>query len=276
MTYRTVAIPLAVSLLAVCVPPVGKTQTEDEKSPILPRGVQAAAPPAVPDARPPLTEEQVADLHMARKEYKEASAVYRDLAAKSPNNAVYLNKLGIAYHQQALLSPALKYYERAFKTNPQYADAMNNVGTVWYQRKRYGKAIKAYRKAIAIQPDMAILYSNLGYAYFGDKKYEEAIATFRQAMALDPQVFEHGGSRTGSVLQDRSVYDRGRFYFLLAKSFAQAGDIERSVRYLRKARDEGFSDMSTVKKDPAFAAVLKTPGIEELLTPLPKSDAANP
>src|SRR3989475_12479761 len=116
MTHRAMAIPLAVTLLAVCVPPVGKTQTEDAKSPILPRGAQAAAPPAVPDARPPLTEEQIADLHMARKEYKEAAAVYRDLAVKSPNNAVYLNKLGIAYHQQALLSPAADYFERAFKT----------------------------------------------------------------------------------------------------------------------------------------------------------------
>ena len=118
MTYRTVAIPLAVSLLAVFVPPVGKTQTEDEKSPILPRGVQAAAPPAVPDARPPLTEEQVADLHMARKEYKEASAVYRDLAAKSPNNAVYLNKLGIALHQQGKLAEAVEHYQRSLQINP--------------------------------------------------------------------------------------------------------------------------------------------------------------
>src|SRR5437667_12540762 len=102
MTYRTVAIPLAVSLLAVFVPPVGKTQTEDEKSQILPRGVQAAAPPAVPDARPPLTEEQVADLQMARKESKEESAVYRDLAATSTNNAQYLHRLDIDSHNHAL------------------------------------------------------------------------------------------------------------------------------------------------------------------------------
>ena len=277
MTYRTVAIPLVILLLTVSVPPAGKTQTEeDAKSPMLPRGAQSAAPPGVPDAQPQLSDEQVADLHMARKEYKEAATVYRNLSLKFPANAVYLNKLGIAYHQQALLSPALKYYQRAFKADPHYADALNNVGTVWYQRRKFGKAIKAYRKALTIQPDMAILYSNLGYAYFGDKKYEEAIAAFRQAMALDPQVFEHTSSRTGSILQDRSVYDRGRFYFLLAKSFAEAGDLERSIHYLRKARDEGFADMGAVKKDPAFTAVLKTPGIEELLIPLQKQDATNP
>lgn len=244
---------------------------------MLPKGAQASAPPTAPDTRPQLTEEQIADLHMARKEYKEASNTYLQLTRKFPKNAVYLNKLGIAYHQQAFLRPALKYYERAFKMDPQYADALNNVGTVWYQRKKFGKAIQAYRKALVIHPEeavMAVLYSNLGYAYFGDKKYEEAIASFREAMLIDPQLFEHLGTRTGSLLQDRSVYDRGRFYFLLAKSFAQAGDLERCAHYLRKARDEGFKDMaSAVKKDPAFAAVLKTPGIDDLLEPLQKPDA---
>ena len=269
MTYRTVAIPVGIFLLALSVPPAGQTQTEDSANPLLPRSAQSAALPA-PDARPQLSDEKLADLHMARKEYREAAAAYRELTLKDPNNAVYLNKLGIAYHQQAFLGPAMKCYEKAFKTDSHYADAMNNMGTIWYQRKKYGKAIKAYRKAIAIRPEMAVLYSNLGYAYFGEKKYEEAIASFRQALAIDPQLFEQMGSRNGSVLQDRSVSDRGRFYFLLAKSFAQQGDFERCLHYLRKARDEGFTDMTAMKKDPAFAAVLKTPGIEELLAPLQK------
>ncbi len=60
--------------------------------------------------------------------------------------AVYLNKLGIALHQQEALTLALKYYERATKVDPSYADAQNNIGTVWYQRKKYGKAIKSTKK----------------------------------------------------------------------------------------------------------------------------------
>src|SRR5438034_11037472 len=102
---------------------------------------------------------------------------------------------------------------------------------------------------------MALLYSNLGYAYFGDKKYQEAISSFRQALALDPQLFEHTSSRSGSILQDRSVGDRGRFYFLLAKSFAEAGNLERCLIYLRMAKDEGYKELSAVKSDPSFASV---------------------
>jgi hypothetical protein len=102
-----------------------------------------------------------------------------------------------------------------------------------------------------------------------DIYHEESIASFRQALALDPQLFEHSGSRSGSVLQDRSVEDRGRFYFLLAKSFAEAGNYERCLIYLRKAKDDGYKALGDVKSDPAFAAFLKEPEIQEILVPKP-------
>jgi len=180
-----------------------------------------------------------------------------------------LNKLGIALHQQTVLGLALKYYERAVKADPKYADAENNIGTIWYQRKKYGKAVRAYQRAIKMRDDMPVLYSNLGYAYFSQGKYDDSIAAFRTALAKDPQFFERGSSRNGSVLQDRSVPDRGRFYFLLAKSFAQAGNLERAILYLRKAKEEGYAQFNDVKKDPAFAAVLTDPVVVDLLAPKP-------
>src|ERR1700740_477658 len=214
----------SILLLSLCSPAVGQSFLDNPLAPPVAPHLPQAEPPSpaqssVITVRPDLSDEQMADLYMARKEYREASQLYKRLADQNPQNAVYLNKLGISLHQQAALGPALKYYERAVKVDPTYADAENNIGTIYYQRKKYNKAIKAYQKAIAIRNDMPVLYSNLAYAYFEDKKYEQAIASFRQALALDPQLFERGSSRNGSVLQDRSVGDRGKFYFLLAKSF---------------------------------------------------------
>jgi tetratricopeptide (TPR) repeat protein len=223
--------------------------------------------------RPEISDEQMGDLYMVRKQYREAAEMFKKLADQNPRNPVYLNKLGIALHQQAALGLALKYYERAVKADPRYADAENNVGTIWYQRKKYHKAIRAYEKAIGMRNDMAVLYSNLGYAYFGERKYEEAISAFRRALTLDPLLFEHNGSRNGSILQDRSVDDRGRFDYMLAKSFAQAGDLDRCIHYLRKAKDEGYKDLADIKKDPAFAAALKNPAVQELLVPKPAEPA---
>ncbi len=206
-----------------------------------------------------------ADLQMARKEYAEAAKTYRQLVVQAPKNPVYLNKLGIAYHQQTMLSVAQRFYEKAAKADPQYADALNNIGTVYYQRKKYGKAVRYYRKALQIRETMPAVYCNLGYAYFSEKHYVEAMDAFQRAVQLDPAVFDHS-SRTGSILQDRSlVGERGMFNFLLAKSYAQMGNAERCAHYLRKARDEGYSSIAKVKDDPAFAAVLRDPGVQEAL-----------
>jgi tetratricopeptide (TPR) repeat protein len=273
MTRMLVAIPASILFLTLSMPTAGQSLVEDPSPPVakqLPQGQPPSpAQSSVIVVRPDLSDEQLADLYMARKEFREASVIFKRLADQNPQNPVYLNKLGIALHQQTALGQALKYYERAVKVDPSYADAQNNIGTIWYQRKKYGKAIKAYQKAIAIRSDMPVLYSNLGYAYFGDKKYEQAIAFFRQALTMDPHLFDHGNSRNGSVLQDRTVGDRGRFYFLLAKSFAESGNVERCLIYLRKAKDEGYKDLAAVKTDPSFAAVVNDPAIQEVLAPKP-------
>jgi tetratricopeptide (TPR) repeat protein len=275
MTCIRLALPASILFFTLSIPSAGQSLLEDPGSPVVPRVAHVQSPGQSPAdssviiVRPELTDEQLADLYMVRKEYREATIVYKRLTDQNPQNPVYLNKLGIALHQQEALSQALKYYERASKADPSYADAQNNIGTIWYQRKRYGKAIKAYQKALAIRTDMAVLYSNLAYAYFGDKKYDQAISSFHQALTLDPQFFEHNSSRSGSLLQDRSVGDRGRFYYLLAKSFAEAGNLERCLVYLRKAKDEGYKELTAIKTDPSFAAVLKDPGIQEILAPKP-------
>jgi tetratricopeptide (TPR) repeat protein len=270
MTQVRVAVPASILLLSLSIPATGQTLEETRSMMMAPRVAQApSAQDPVIVVRPEITDEQMGDLYMVRKQYREAAGMFKKLADQDPRNPVYLNKLGIALHQQTALGLALKYYERAVKVDPRYADAENNVGTIWYQRKKFEKAIKAYRKAIAIRSDMAVLYSNLGYAYFGEKKYEEAISAFRQALTLDPQLFEHNGSRSGSILQDRSVEDRGRFYYMLAKSYAQAGDLDRCIHYLRKAKDEGYKNFADIKKDPAFGAALKDPSVQELLVPKP-------
>jgi len=267
MTHYGMAVPAAVLLVSFSISSAGQTTTDDSASSTYVAPVQT--PAQVSTAQKQLSAEEMADILMARKEYREAAFSYKRLADENPKNAVYWNKLGIALHQQQDLGSALKSYQQAMKVNPKYADAQNNIGTIWYQRKKFGKAVRAYERAIKMRNDMAVLYSNLGYAYFGEHKYEDSIGAFRQALALDPQLFEHSSSRGGSVLQDRSVSDRGRFYFLLAKSFAEAGNFDRALIYLRKAKEEGYAAMNQLNTDPSFSAMLKMPETQEILAPKP-------
>jgi len=216
-------------------------------------------------------EELRGDLFMARKQYAEAAGTYQQLLQQEPRNAVLLNKLGIAFHQQSRLDRAKHFYERATKADRSYAYAYNNIGMVYYQQRNYRKAIQLYKKALVLRPEMAAFYSNLGYAYFGKKEYDEAMAAFHRALELDPSVFDRSHNM-GTTLQDRSVDDHGLFYFFLAKSYASMGNAERCAHYLRKAWDEGYKGVTGVPRNPAFAGVLQDPDVQRVLQMVSASD----
>src|SRR5271165_2121056 len=262
MNKYCLAIP-AISLLAFA----SHLSAVPQSSPDTPQ-----TPPATSAApvTPQLTDEQAARLMLVRKQYPEAEEIFRRLTHEQPKNAVYWNELGITLQNQTQLSGALKCYEKSVKLDPHYSDAQNNIGTIWYERKKYPKAIRAYKKAILVRNDFAAFYLNLGFAYFGEQAYDDSIAAFRQALQIDPAAFDNNRARMGTVIQDRSLSsDRGKFYFLLAKSFAEAGNTERCVIYLKKAKDEGYKDYAAAKTDPSFAAVLKDPAVQEVLESKP-------
>jgi tetratricopeptide (TPR) repeat protein len=208
-----------------------------------------------------LTPERRGDILMARKMYREALEVYRQDDLKNP---VIWNKIGIAYHQMLQLPNAKKNYEQALRLKPNYAEALNNIGTIYYAQKSYRKAIGYYRKALKVAPQSASVYSNLGTAYFARKKYKEAIEAYQTALSLDPEVFEHK-STYGVMLQERSVAERAKYDYFMAKLYAKAGRTELALQHIRKALEEGFKEKRKLQEDPEFAAMQELPEFKELL-----------
>ena len=204
------------------------------------------------------------DIFMARKEYAGAVTMYLQILGSEPKNAEILNKIGVAYQQLSDLDRSGRFYKRSMKADKNFASAVNNYGTVEYEKKHYGKSIGLYKKAIELRPELASMHSNLGYAYFSNKEYPEALTSFEKALALDPTVFDRKANG-GSVVQSRSTPDPGLFYFFVAKSFAQKGDAVRAAHYLKIARDDGYAELLTAQTDPAFAKVIKDPGVQEVL-----------
>ena len=221
----------------------------------------AQSPRSVAEANPNLTDEVRGDIMMARKMYRDAIDFYKPGAAKS---AILANKTGIAYHQMGDISNAKKYYERAIKLDRTYPEAHNNLGTVHYAQKSYGNAIKSYERALALTPNAASIWSNLGTAQFARKKYNEALRAYQYALELDPEIFERRGS-SGVMLQERSVEEKAMFYYTLAKSYAQAGDLERTLRYMRFALENGFKDKKRFAEDDVFAQWRENEQFQQLL-----------
>lgn len=219
-----------------------------------------------PEPKTELSAEMRGDIFMARKMYREAAETYM---LGPQDSAVIWNKTGIAYHQQMLLDKAKKDYEHALKINPKYSEAINNLGTVYYAKKNYKRAIAEYKKALKLAPDSASIHSNLGTGYFARKKYKEAAAEYQIALSLDPDVFEHRNSQ-GVLLQERSVLERAKFHYYLAKTYAKAGAAERTLLYMRKSLEEGFKDRKKFSDEPEFAFLKDNPEFKQLLVLEPR------
>lgn len=249
-TLRILLVPLAAAFLNA-QPDTGSSDGRG--------GLRQPVKPA--ELKPELTAEQRADIYMARKMYREAIDLYRSI---KPETAITMNKIGIAHYQMMDIGNARRHYERAVKMNSKYSEAVNNLGTIHYAQKSYRRAIGYYRRALTLAPMSASIYSNLGTAYFARKKYEDAAKAYEKALELDPEVFEHRGSY-GVMLQERSVEEKAKFHFYLAKTYAKAGQNDRALLYIRKAIEEGFKDKRQLTESGEFAAMQALPEFQELL-----------
>jgi tetratricopeptide (TPR) repeat protein len=167
------------------------------------------------------------------------------------------------------LQVAGRYYQRAIKLNPKYSEAVNNLGTIFYAEKNYTRALRQYRKALKIGPDSAAIYSNLGTAYFARKEYKEAMEAYQEALKLDPEVFEQHNSY-GVLVQERSVEERARFHYYLAKLYAESGMTGQALQQIRKALEEGFKERDKFLKEPEFAKLRDNAEFKQLMALEPR------
>lgn len=225
----------------------------------------AASSTASPKAhkRPQLSNEKMADLHMARKEYADAVDFYlRALRDVSEKRAELWNKIGIAYQQQQDYLHARKAYQRSLKLDKTLAPAWNNLGTSYFLVNNAKKSVKYYRKAIQLSPDTAAFHLNLGTAYYHLKKVPESIEQYRSALTLNPDILAQS-SRTASVVETRTA--DAKFFFYLAKIFASLGRPNEALRYLSRAMEQGFQDKERIENDPDLKKLSKLPAFINLM-----------
>lgn len=224
----------------------------------------AAAAFAQSAAPAQLSPEERGDLYMVRKMYREAIDAYRSAG----QSAILWNKIGIAYHQLDELGAAKKAYQRAWKLDRKYADAVNNLGTVFYAEKKYRTAISRYEKAIALSPDTASFWSNLGTAWYARGKFDQMTKAYTHALQLDPNIFETRGT-VGTRMLDRSVADRARYHYELARMYALAGKNDLALQYLRKALEEGFKEKDKLQSK-EFSVLRETQEFKDLMNLEPR------
>ncbi len=256
------------SLLAFTAVPAFPQNSEQVQ--VGPPPIRRAAPPSLGASAEEL--EHGGDALRAEKNYLDAIDYYEAALKKTPDSAPVLNKMGICYLQLQRYKEARKYFDRSIKKDRTLAVAYNNLGVVYYSTHDYGRAINRYEKAITLDPNAASYYSNLAAAYFSKRKFDEAAVNYAKALQLDPDIFDRI-SRAGVQAQISKPEDQARYDYVLAKIYAKMGIPDRSLRYLRKAMEEGYKDIGDVYKDSEFAELRKDPRFTELMAAKPPAIA---
>jgi Flp pilus assembly protein TadD len=197
---------------------------------------------------------QKAEVFVARQNWAEAIAAYREAITASPNDASLRNRLGICYQRKGDAKAARAAYRKAIDLRRDYPEVWNNLGTIDHARGKYKQAISAYGKAIQMNPQEAVFHKNLGAAWLARGDAEKALEAWTEAFRLDPAAFEKdaiGVPTTGVTL--------ARQYYLYAKLLAACGDTEKALEFLAKAHAEGFNDFAKVEHDQDFVGLIADP-----------------
>lgn len=264
--WLVVAVVLTISLFALAaddfdqqVPSAANTT----------QNVITPSPPLIPligSSAPDL--EHQGDLLRGQKRYFDAIDYYRAALAQGITPLRY-NKLGMAYLFLQQYKDAQKAFDKALKDNKDCAEAWNNLGFVEQMKKNYGKASKYYEHALGLKPEAPTFHYNLASVYFARHKYAEAAQEYRTAYMLDPDIFNRV-SRMGILAQTSSPEDRAAFSFMVARMYAEAGDVDHCIEYLRKAMEEGYRDIKKIYTESDFATLRTDKRFTELMEQRPQ------
>ncbi len=265
--YLVLICGLSISPLSLHLAFSQNTQQAPVAAPTTPTQIAA---PLVPDKTESASDlEAEGDDLRAEKRFLDALDFYNAALAKKPSTLLW-NKQGMCYLMLQHPEKAAKSFDHAIKADKLAPEGYNNRGYVEQMKKKYEKAIKYYTKAATLKPSDAVFPYNIGSAYFSDHQYAKAAQAYKAAFALDPNIFIRV-SRTGIMAQATSPEDRAAFSFMVAKMYAKAGDVDRSIEYLRKAMENGYKKINEVYTDQEFATMRTDKRFEELMAQKPQA-----
>lgn len=142
----------------------------------------------------------IANAHMALREYDEAIAAYQKVLEGVKGEGVELKGnrtvaqlyagIGEAYMSKDNFTEAEKYFKMSIEIDPADHALAYNVAEILFNINKVDEAVKYYLLAADIKPDWPKSYLKLGYAYLnkGDMaKAVEAFEKFLEKAPDDPQ-----------------------------------------------------------------------------------------
>ena len=123
---------------------------------------------------------------MKNKNYSEALRLYDRAITTEPDYFEAWNGKADALNRAQKFTEALEASDRVLVLKPDYVQGWINRGYILYNLGRYDEELKAYETAITLDPASPAAWFNKGYSLAGMKRYDEAIAAFNKVQVLDP------------------------------------------------------------------------------------------
>jgi len=209
------------------------------------------------------SQEQKGDSARVHNNNLEAVFYYRNALKRNNQNSGLLNKLGVAELQTGERSAAKKHLNQAVKYDARNVPAWNNLGVLALIERRYNPAVRYLKNALALQETNASAHLNMAEAWFGLGEVDRAMTEYARALELDADILTSNPAAT--VAHVSTPEQRARVAYTIAKAYAERGNVEGALEYLRRAKDANYSDMKDVYKDQTFAALWDDPRLEKIV-----------
>jgi tetratricopeptide (TPR) repeat protein len=192
-----------------------------------------------------------------RRQFDEASQIYKEVLKKYPDNPDCLvNLLYLAqFPSQATPDEVEEWYRRARELKPPMAQVHMYYGTALAAQGKFDEAVTALNQAIRMKPDFAEPRAWLADVMERQKRPQQAIDQYRIALKLQPSLrparLELGKLLIGTgrskealpaLLPALEVNDSMTpvFMMLLAQASVNTGDIPKAREYLSQARTQAL------------------------------------
>ena len=207
------------------------------------------------------------DFYLKQSDYPKAIEEFKKAIILRPDSARAYNLLGMAYFLQKNYNLAEENFEKAISLDTSYAQAYNNLGNTYFVKRQFDKAKELFKKALSLVPDLISANYSLGTLLVYEGNFEEGTVYLSRGIELDPEYLEKHKTFVASI--SSPVFGSSEIYFTYAKLFATAGNVEKTLEYLKKAKEAGFRDWERVMEEKEFDKVRDDPRIKEFLSLFP-------
>jgi len=121
--------------------------------------------------------------------WKDPQTLWKDVIAKSPNNARAYNNLGVELKNKGEFDKAIEQFEKSLKADKNYTSVYFNLGDVQYRLGNYEDAVVYLKKALTLKLNQQLhldVLNKLGRTYSAMGQAENAIDAFKEAIKVYP------------------------------------------------------------------------------------------